>query len=176
MFTRLFKKLTKKPEELPWITEGKKVFGLHEARDKEELTAWLKSDGQRLGDTEKLPWCGDYVETAIKNSLPDEPFEGAVGNNPYWARNWLKFGVNCPPNYGAIVVFSRGRGGHVGFVVGEDDSDYYVLGGNQSNMVNITRIDKGRLLGFRWPLTYTYRQKALPLMNPDNIPRSTNEF
>lgn len=173
MFRNLFKR---KPKELPWITEGKKVFGLHEGRDKQALTNWLKSDGQRLGDTEKLPWCGDYTETAIKNSLPDEPFEGAVGKNPYWARNWLKWGVDCPPNYGAVVVFSRGNGGHVGFVVGEDDTDYYVLGGNQSNMVNITRISKSRKLGFRWPQTYPYERKALPRMSPANIPRSTNEF
>ena len=172
---RLFNRDTA-PKELPWIIEGKKVFGLHEARDKEALTAWLKSDGQRLGDTEELPWCGDYVETAIKNSLPQEQFKGPVGDNPYWARNWLSFGKKCPPTYGAIVVFSRGSGGHVGFVVGEDSDEYYVLGGNQSNSVNITRIDKARLLGFRWPSSYDYRQKALPIMSPNNIPRTTNEF
>ena len=176
MFKKLFNSLKPKPKELPWIVEGKTVFGLHETYDKVALTSWLKSDGQRLGDTEKLPWCGDYVETAIKNSLPDEPFEGAVGNNPYWARNWLKFGYECPPNYGAIVVFSRGNGGHVGFVVGEDDSDYYVLGGNQSNMVSVTRISKSRLLGFRWPSSFPYQQKTLPVMSPNGIPRTVNEF
>jgi hypothetical protein len=47
MFKNLFKK---KQQELPWIIEGKKVFGLHEGRDKTALTTWLKSDGQRLGD------------------------------------------------------------------------------------------------------------------------------
>lgn len=173
MFSKLFKR--KSAKELPWITEGKKVFGLHEARDKAELTAWLASDGQRLGDTEKLPWCGDYTETAIKNSLPDEPFTGAVGKNPYWARNWLKFGEEVPPCYGAIIVFSRGNGGHVGFVVGEDGTDYYVLGGNQSNMVSVTRITKGRFLGCRWPLTYPNPNKPLPRMTA-NIPRTINEF
>lgn len=172
--SKLFSK--REAKDLPWIVEGKKVFGLHEGRDKQALTAWLKSDGQRLGDTEKLPWCGDYVETAIKNSLPDEPLQGALGKNPYWARNWLKFGKECPPNYGAVVVFSRGNGGHVGFVVGEDADEYYVLGGNQSNMVNVTRISKSRTLGFRWPLTYPYQQKSLPFMEAGNIPKTTNEF
>jgi uncharacterized protein (TIGR02594 family) len=171
MFKNLFKK-----KELPWIVEGKKVFGLHEARDKAKLTEWLKSDGQRLGDTEKMPWCGDYVETAIKNSLPNEPFTGALGKNPYWARNWLKFGEPTGHCYGAIIVFARGTGGHVGFVVGEDDTDYYVLGGNQSNMVNITRISKDRYLGCRWPITYDGDKKLLPKMTAGNIPRTTNEF
>jgi hypothetical protein len=54
MFKNLFKK---KQQELPWIIEGKKVFGLHEGRDKTALTNWLKSDGQRLGDREAtLVW------------------------------------------------------------------------------------------------------------------------
>lgn len=173
MFKNLFRP---KPKELPWIIEGKKVFGLHESRNKTKLTAWLKSDGQRLGDTEEMPWCGDYVETAIKNSLPDEPFIGAVGKNPYWARNWLKFGKTTEPCYGAVIVFSRGKGGHVGFVVGEDDTDYYVLGGNQSNMVNVVRISKDRFLGCTWPVTYDGNKRPLPKMTPNNIPKTTNEF
>jgi uncharacterized protein (TIGR02594 family) len=173
MFRNLFKR---KDQEPPWIVEGKKVYGLHESRDKQKLTDWLKSDGQRLGDVEKLPWCGDYTETAIKNSLPDEPFTGAVGKNPYWARNWLKFGKPVEPCRYAVIVFSRGNGGHVGFVVGEDDTDYYVLGGNQSNMVNVTRISKDRFLGCTWPVTYPNPNIPLPRMVANNIPRTTNEF
>ena len=173
MFGNLFKK---KQQELPWIVEGKKVFGLHETHDKSALTDWLRSDGQRLGDVEKMPWCGDYTETAIKKSLPDEPFVGAVGKNPYWARNWLKFGKPVDPCYGAVIVFSRGKGGHVGFVVGEDDTDYYVLGGNQGNAVSIVRISKDRFLGCTWPLTYPNPNRSLPRMSASSIPRTTNEF
>ena len=173
MFNKLFHR---QPKELPWIVEGKKVWGLHEGRDKEALTNWLKSDGQRLGDTEKMPWCGDYTETAIKNSLPKEPFTGAVGKNPYWARNWLNFGEPTEPCYGAVIVFSRGKGGHVGFVVGEDDTDYYTLGGNQGDSVNIVRISKTRLLGCTWPITYDGSKRPLPRMTANNIPRTTNEF
>jgi len=163
-------------KELPWIVEGKKVFGLHESRDKARLTAWLKSDGRRLGDTEKLPWCGDYVETAIRNSLPNEPLPGALGENPYWARNWMLFGEATKPVYGAVVVFSRGSGGHVGFLVGEDATDYYVLGGNQSNAVTVTRIAKARALGTRWPATHKNPNKPLPKMKASGIPKTTNEF
>lgn len=173
-FRNIFKK---KSQELPWIVEGKKVFGLHEGRNKAELTAWLKSDGSRLGDTEELPWCGDFVETAIKNSLPQERLPGALGQNPYWARNWLLLGESTQSvPYGAILVFERGSGGHVGFAVGQDATDYYVLGGNQSNMVSVTRIAKSRLLGSRWPATYPNENRPLPAMTPGNIPRTTNEF
>lgn len=172
------KKLLKpKQKELPWIVEGKKVFGLHEARDQRELTNWLKSDGQRLGDTTQLPWCGDYVETAIKNSLPSEPFPGNLGKNPYWARNWSLFGEEeASPSYGSILVFKRGNGGHVCFAVGEDKTHYYCLGGNQSDMVCITRIAKDRLIASRWPSTFKGSKKKLPAMTPNGIPVSTNEF
>ena len=170
MFGNLFRK------EFPWIVEGKKVFGLHEVQDNAKLKAWLLSDGKALGDPKALPWCGDYTETAIKNSLPDEPFTGAVGKNPYWARNWLKFGKPTEPCYGAVIVFSRGKGGHVGFVVGEDDTDYYVLGGNQGNSVNVVRISKDRFLGCTWPITYSGNKRPLPKMTPNNLPRTTDEF
>lgn len=166
-------------KELPWIVEGKKVFGFHELYDKPALSEWLRSDGKFLGDPSKLPWCGDYTETAIKNSLPNEVFTGAVGKNPYWARNWLQFGIELRmPLYGCVLVFGRKGGGHVGFAIGEDASHYYVLGGNQSNAVNITRITKSRLLpgGARWPKSFEGVTKNLPQMKPDNIPVSTNEF
>lgn len=163
-------------KELPWIIEAKKVFGLHEVRDNAKLKAWLRSDGKTLGDPKALPWCGDYCETVIKNSLPSEPFPGDLGKNPYWARNWILFGKEVTPSYGAIGVFVRDGGGHVGFLVGEDATDWYVLGGNQSNSVNIVRIDKKRMLGARWPSTYTGKPQPLPKMKASSIPKSTNEF
>lgn len=171
-----FRNIFNRNTELPWIVEGKKVWGLHEVRDNQRLREWLRSDGKTLGDPKALPWCGDYVETAIKLSLPNEPFRGPLAQNPYWARNWLHFGSVVDPVYGAVIVFSRGNGGHVGFVVGEDNTDFYVLGGNQSDSVNIVRITKGRFLGARWPLTYKNPNRPLPRMSPNNIPRSVNEF
>ena len=73
-------------------------------------------------------------------------------------------------------MFSRGKGGHVGFVVGEDDTDYYVLGGNQGNSVNVVRISKDRFLGCTWPITYSGNKRPLPKMTPNNLPRTTDEF
>ncbi len=166
----------KRNSELPWITEAKSVFGLHETRDNAKLKQWLRSDGKTLGDPKALAWCADFCESAIKNALPDEPFLGPLGKNPYWARNWLYFGESTQPVYGCILVFSRGSGGHVGFAVGEDSDEYYVLGGNQSNSVNISRISKSRLLGARWPKTYKNPMRELPQMSANNIPKSTNEF
>lgn len=137
----------------PWMDEALKMKGLHEVRNRTALYKWMKSDGTSVGDPSKIPWCGDFVETAIKLSIPNEPFTGNLAKNPYWARNWAEFGKEVKPQYGAILVFKRGSGGHVGFYVGESKNYYSVLGGNQSNSVTVSRIAKNRCIAVRFPLT-----------------------
>lgn len=138
----------------PWYLEGRRKMGLHEVRDHGILARWLKSDGRTLGDPRKLPWCGDFVETCIALTLPNEP----MVTNPYLARNWMKFGTDCGATIGAVVVFWRGSrtgmSGHVGFYAGERADAVRVLGGNQSNAVTEAWLAKNRLLGYRWPTTY----------------------
>lgn len=99
--------------------------------------------------------CGDFVQTAIALSMPNE----AIPTNPYLAANWMKFGYEVKPQLGSILVFWRGSPsswkGHVGFYVGETNSHFLVMGGNQSNAVTETLIAKERLRngGSRWPNT-----------------------
>ena len=162
--------------DLPWMVEAKRVLGRHETRDRSFLMKWLRSDGHTLGDPEKLPWCADFVETSIRLGLPMETFTGPLAQNPYWARNWLGFGVPTPPTYGAVLVFARGSGGHVGFAVGQDDVNFYVLGGNQSNAVTVARIARDRLLGARKPTSFAWSPKTLPTMRPGQSSLTSNEL
>lgn len=138
------------PMDPVWLTEARRKMGLHEKRDNAELRAFLKSDGHTLGDPAKLPWCGDFVQTCIDLTLPDE----AIPTNPYWALNWLKFGRALKaPALGAVMVFSRDGGGHVGFYVGERKADYRICGGNQQNAISEAWISKAGFKGARWPKT-----------------------
>lgn len=176
-----FEKAVPLPADLsppePWIAAGLETLGWHETRDNARLRAWLKRDGATLGDPDSLPWCGDWTATAKRIGLPDEDLPGPLGENPYWARNWLHFGRRLEdPMLHCVVVFERGSGGHVGFAVGEDDQDLYVLGGNQGDGVSVTRISKARLLGARWPKTWPHEPRPLPRMTPGSIPASVNEF
>ena len=140
---------------LPWLDIARRKKGLHERKNRAELSAFLRSDGKTLGDPAKNPWCGDFVETCIAVTLQSEPLPA----NPYLARNWLKFGKPIEPTMGAVAVYWRGKKqgsqGHVAFLVGEGDNAsgpvFYNLGGNQSNAVTVTPIAKNRLLGCRWP-------------------------
>ena len=56
------------------------------------------------------------------------------------------------PALGCVVVYERGGGGHVGFVVGTDIlGRMMTLGGNQGNRVSIAPFDPLRVVGYRWP-------------------------
>lgn len=151
--------------DLPWMLEAKRALNRHEVHDNRWLKGWLASDGHALGDPSKLPWCGDFVETAIRLGLPNEP----VPQNPYWALNWRQFGVLTKPTYGAVASIKRNGGGHVGFIVGEDARRYYMMGGNQSNKSSVVPVDKGRFVreSFRWPKTYPRQPISLPRRNSD---------
>lgn len=147
---------------LPWIVEANKVLRLHEVENNLAISEWLRSDGHALGDPAQFPWCGDFVETAIRLALPKEK----IPKNPYWALNWRKFGKPCKPSYGCVYSIKRNGGGHVGFLVGEDSGRYYSLGGNQANRVSIVPVAKSRFSeqSFRWPLTSDFEPGKLPRM------------
>jgi hypothetical protein len=152
-------------------------MGEHEIRNKSSLWTWLRSDKGSVGDPSKLPWCADLVETAIKLTLPAEPFPGKVGINPYYSLNWLEFGMKTEPCFGAIAIFVRPGGGHIAFLVGVDPirKRYRIRGGNQSNAVNDTWIDISRCRGLRWPTTYNGPRSSLPVMNSKGAVISKNE-
>lgn len=123
-------------EEIPGPKSNPKILGMAEE---------IGLKGYTNDDT---PWCGLFVACVLKRA----------GRNilSSWsnlrALEWSKWGRSTNvAMYGDILVFIRKGGGHVGFYVGEDPLCYHVLGGNQSNMVNITRIQKTRLHAIRRP-------------------------
>ncbi|MCO5730065.1 peptidoglycan-binding protein [Rhizobium sp. SSA_523] len=146
----------------PWILEGLRKKGLHEKTNNKELRAYLASDGHALGDPAKLPWCGDFMETIIALTLPREP----MVVNPYWAANWLKFGVPVQRDeyyLGAIGVKARPGGNHVFTLVGHDKTAVHALGGNQSNSISIVKIRKSDITAMRFPATYQFPTEQMSM-------------
>ena len=97
---------------------------------------------------DSIPWCGLFMAVVAKRSGWD------VVNSPLWAKSWANFGQHVADGdamFGDILVFTRNGGGHVGLYVAEDETAFHVLGGNQSDSVNITRISKDRLFAVRRP-------------------------
>lgn len=137
-----------------WLRLALSLRGTDEVRGDRHspiIMGWAKKLGIWYPDDE-TPWCGLFVAHVIGTVLPDAP----LPSNVLGARQWLKFGRGIDgPALGAVVVFWRGSRngwqGHVGFYYGETRTHILCVGGNQSNTVNITRIAKNRVLGYRWP-------------------------
>jgi uncharacterized protein (TIGR02594 family) len=170
--------LSEEPLRTPWINEVNRYMGVNEVRDRTKLIAWLRSGGGTVGDPTKLPWCADLVETAIKLTLPSEPFPGKVGINPYYSLNWLDFGIKLlTPCFGCIAIFVRPGGGHIAFIIGVDPirRRYRIRGGNQSDSICDCWIDIDRCKGLRWPTTYNGPRSSLPIMDSKGAVISRNE-
>jgi len=105
---------------------------------KETGATWVKHD--------EVAWCAIFMNWVFKTA----------GFNFEWkanARSWLTRGkVTDSPTLGDIVIFKRGNSkwqGHVGIYINQTKDHIHVLGGNQSNQVNISRYLKKNAIGFR---------------------------
>lgn len=114
---------------------------------------WAKRLGAKVlrivYNADSVPWCGVFVAACLHEAgLPSAPIAvRATAWTTYGQR--LRFERLAP---GAILVFQRPGGGHVGFYVGEDADAFHVLGGNQGNAVTIMRIMKDGCIAARWPM------------------------
>ena len=160
---------------LPWFAVAKELLGTKEipgSGSNPIIIDWAKHLGgfaKQYYTSDDIPWCGLFVGHCI-----DEAGIKVTIENPLLAKEWNNFGSGVQPCYGAIMVFTRDGGGHVGFYVSEDTDTYHILGGNQSDMVNITRVGKERLFGARWPKEYIHLVTK-PIIAKFNATISRNE-
>lgn len=140
------------------IQEAVKTYGTVETPGKannKTIMAWAKEVGgsvSKVYTADSIPWCGLWMAVICKRSDYEPP------RDPLWALNWGTFGTHVSkgpkphaPALGDILVFTRNGGGHVALYVGEDDTHYHILGGNQTDQVNITRRRKSTLYTARRP-------------------------
>jgi uncharacterized protein (TIGR02594 family) len=99
---------------------------------------WPKDDA--------VPWCSAFANlVAWLLRLPR--------SKSLAARSWLTVGrpvtLDTAEPYNDVVILSRDGGGHVGFFAGLQGDKVLILGGNQSDAVNVTAFPKARVLGVR---------------------------
>lgn len=138
--------------DLPWMKVARSLLGIKEIpgrKSTQEIIDWaeeLGGEAAKIYDNDDIPWCSLYVAHVMQKVGQE------VTNSPLWALSWRNWGDKLSePSYGAIMVFKRTGGGHVGFYVSEDSDYYHILGGNQGNMVCIKAISKDNCVGMRWP-------------------------
>jgi uncharacterized protein (TIGR02594 family) len=159
--------------EPSWLKIARSCEGLKEIpgpRHNQKIIRWLGKLRAWWNDDE-TPWCGVFVAHCMqKCSLPFPKLYMR-------AKAWSDYGSLLRRDRlapGAILVFDRAGSGHVGFAVAQDATHYHVLGGNQSNAVNIMRIGKNRLVASRWPKGEPVIG-SLPYIHNSKIPVSKSE-
>ena len=120
-----------------------------------QILAMLKLDGNWPQD-DSVPWCSGFINYIAL-------LLGLHRTKNLRARSWLneKIITQSDAKIGFdLVVLKIGGGnqpgpevinapGHVGFFAGFYDDYVSILGGNQSNSVNISKYQKSRILGVR---------------------------
>ena len=139
-------------ELLPnWYLAAREYIGLKEIagskHNPEILKFWERCHLPFRDD--ETAWCAGFVGGVLEGC-------GIRSTRSGMARSYLRWGVECEPRIGCIVVFWRGHpdspSGHVGFLAGMPSPILVpTLGGNQGNQVCVKRYPKARLLGYRWP-------------------------
>jgi uncharacterized protein (TIGR02594 family) len=138
------------------MTEAHSLIGTREvpgAGSNPVIMSW----GNRLGarvlgiayGADSVPWCGLFAAHCVTQAgLKPPPI--AIR-----AKAWATWGeglsmVATRPPLGAVAVFSRNGGGHIGFVDSVNrDGSLNILGGNQGDGVSIANYSPDQLLGFR---------------------------
>lgn len=125
-----------------------------------KIIAWARvigKDVQQSYTMDSIPWCGLFVAYCMVQA-GIRPVAA-----PLWALNWSKFGERLKvPAFGCIISMRRDGGGHVGFLVSQDKDNWHVLGGNQSDMVNVTKVPKSREVYFNFPIGFDQHKRPVP--------------
>lgn len=159
------------PTEPDWLVEARKLMGTREIVGPKHNN-WIVAQWAKLGaswfNDDETPWCGLFVAHCMQAAGLSYPGKGAFAR----ALAWKDWGKPCPPLLGAVAVFGRTGGGHVSLLVGESSDSLYVLGGNQSNAVNIMPIQKSRLVALRWPSERAMGTTKPPAMSGGVVSRN----
>lgn len=150
----------------PWLVLAQKYVGEKEIPGRKhnpKIIQFWKDLSLSYRDDE-TPWCAGFVGAMLEQT----GFRStrSAGSRSY--SNW-KDGIKLSkPVRGCVVVFWRGSPkswkGHVGFVVSKDKSGRInVLGGNQSNAVNVKPFTTNRVVGYYWPKDYPVPDEELML-------------
>jgi uncharacterized protein (TIGR02594 family) len=140
----------------PWLDLARSFDGTKEIKGRkhnDDILAMFADVGHPEIKNDETAWCAAFVGACLERT-------GYASTKNLMARSYMQWGRPLKkPIKGCVAVFGvpGSAHGHVGFYVGEDAKGIYVLGGNQSNAVNVKRYPRKsaslELIGYRWPTT-----------------------
>ena len=112
-----------------------------------EVIKYFQESGFTNIHDDETPWCSAFLNWCQIQA-------GRKGTGSLGSRSWIQWGEKVmEPKLGDIAVFWRrnpqGWEGHVGFYIQHDNNNVWVLGGNQSNQVNIQKYPGTQLLSYQ---------------------------
>ena len=119
---------------------AKRYVGLHERKHTQKLAKTVGVNPRRT------PWCGAFVGAVVKKAGKSVP----AGH--LRAASWKRVGKAVSlkkTKKGDIVVMRTKYGNHVGFYAGQKNGRVQLLGGNQSNRVQISNYRVGSVQAVR---------------------------
>lgn len=154
------KKSILRPEDLPpWFLWALMEVGVRETPGRgstQRVLDYRKMGGITLtGDDSDIAWCKVFCNAAIRSAgLPIGT--SALARSLESDQNFVRLNG---PALGAIVTFWRGSPrsglGHTGFYRAETPTHIYVLGGNESDRVDVAPFPSSSpsfgLVGYFWP-------------------------
>lgn len=138
--------------DLPWMTVARGYLGEREikgAADNARIVDLFAKAGHAWVQDDETAWCAAFVGGVLAQA-------GLSGSGSLAARSYEGWGVALgSPIYGCIGVKKRAGGaawqGHVGFVVGANESEIILLGGNQTDAVSIAAFPRRDFTAYRYP-------------------------
>jgi uncharacterized protein (TIGR02594 family) len=135
-----------------WLSVARMTLGIKEvagAASNAVIVQWAKDIGAPAYTDDGIAWCAVWANRLMLAC--QLPMSGK-GFDLLRARSFESWGVPLViPSFGCVMTFRRPEGGHVGLYLGENQTHYCVLGGNQSDSVSVAWLAKERLTAMRWP-------------------------
>lgn len=162
--------------EPKWLEIARTHLGLHEgpgAADNPKVLEFYKLAGRPEIKHDDIAWCAAFVGAMLAKA-------GLKGTGSLAARDYERWGQKLDkPLLGCVGVKQRAGGqtwqGHVGFVVGANARQIYLLGGNQGDAVSIAAFDRADFTAFRWPAGVAIPASPPPLAASLNAARNVTE-
>lgn len=158
-------KLKGEPEMPAWLALAAGEVGVVEGIGKNnnpKVIAYFRDAGFAGIKEDSVAWCAALVGAMLKRA-------SIAPSNSLAARSYESWGVGLKsPILGCIATKKRGGSswqGHVGFVVGANDSQIFLLGGNQGDKVSIAAFKRSEFTSYRWP-------KNVPIPTNTKLPTS----
>lgn len=158
---------TDTPDDTPpgapaWFVTLWKDRGTHEiagSRHNPVVVGYFRDAGFPGIKDDETAWCAAAVNAALERN-------GIPGSKSLAARSFERWGVEATnPTVGDVVVMWRGSRsgwqGHVGLFVRRSSTHVWVLGGNQSDALNVQAFPVSKVLCYRRPRAITQSRTAV---------------